>query len=519
MDHINTDILIIGSGIAGLYCALSCPKHLSVTIVTKSRLQGGNSYYAQGGIAMAVAKEDNAEMHKQDTLKTGCRLSDEAAVDILVSEGPVLLEHLLELGVPFTRLTSGGLELLKEGAHSRRRVLHIQDETGRFLEQNLIHHVRRQNNITVLENHHLSSLMIQDGVCLGAYILSEKERILCIQAQSTVLATGGASAVYAKSTNWSGAIGDGVVAAFDAGADVRDMEFIQFHPTAVDFGRGKRRYFLISESVRGEGAFVVDETGNRFLFDYDSRGELASRDEVARALASHAAKGHAIFLDCRPIGPQFPVRFPGIYTTCLEKGLDATVDLIPIGPVAHYMIGGISTTPEGQTSIPSLYACGEVASTGIHGANRLASNSLLECLVFGHRVARDIADQPLIKKAFKKTVVPVISDISTLGRTARQAKRIKQMMYEQVGIVREEQSLIKTLSYIEATLAPFNTLKATILSLNAANIRNQLMVSRLIVQAALSRKESRGTHFRSDYSETNADLDYIHTLSAKPVVQ
>ncbi len=519
MEHIKTDILIIGSGIAGLYCALSCPKHLSVTIVTKSRLQGGNSYYAQGGIAMAVAKEDNVEMHKQDTLKTGCRLSDEAAVDILVSEGPVLLEHLLELGVPFTRLTSGGLELLKEGAHSRRRVLHIQDETGRFLEQNLIHHVRRQNNVTVLENHHLSSLMIQEGICRGAYILSENEHITCVQAHSTVLATGGASAVYSKSTNWSGAIGDGVVAAFDAGAEVRDMEFIQFHPTAIDFGRGKRRYFLISESVRGEGAHVVDETAARFLFDYDPRGELASRDEVARALASHVAKGHTIFLDCRPIGPQFPVRFPGIYTTCLDKGLDATKDLIPVGPVAHYMIGGITTTPEGQTTLPSLYACGEVASTGIHGANRLASNSLLECLVFGHRVARDIADQKTESKVFRKTAIPLITDVPTQGRTARQSKRIKQMMYEQVGIVREEKTLIKTLEYINMTLAPFETVRTTILSLNAANLRNQLMVSRLIVQAALLRKESRGTHFRSDYPETNPALDYVHTLSEKQAVQ
>jgi L-aspartate oxidase len=335
-----------------------------------------------------------------------------------------------------------------------------------------------------------------------------------VQAASTVLATGGAAAVYSKHTNWTGAIGDGVVAAFEAGAEIRDMEFIQFHPTAVDFGRGKRRYFLISEAVRGEGAHVVDETGTRFLYDYDSRGELASRDEVARALASHVSKGHKVFLDCRPIGPQFAVRFPGIYSTCLDKGLDATTQLIPVGPVAHYMIGGITTTSDGQTTIPSLYACGEVASTGIHGANRLASNSLLECIVFGHRVARHIANiKEKTKRVPGKLMVPLIQDLPLQSRTVKASKQIKQLMYENVGIVRDVHGLEVALAKVESALEPFMSAGSPIWSIKAAEIRNQLIVSKLIIEAALSRKESRGTHFRSDYPQTNARLDHTHTLS------
>ncbi|MDD5455503.1 MAG: L-aspartate oxidase [Candidatus Margulisbacteria bacterium] len=510
MLGLETDVLVIGTGISGLMTALTLSDKRKVLLVTKSRLRKCNTYYAQGGVAVVLSNTDNVKIHIRDTMRTGLMLADEKAVEILVNEGPERVKDLIDYGICFNKKENGEFEFLKEGAHSERRILHAFDKTGYFIENGLLKEVRHRK-INYREMLFLDSLSVEDNNCSGAIFTDlntgRKVRVL---AQQTVLATGGAGAVYQKTTNWNGSFGDGLAAAYLAGADIRDMEFYQFHPTAIQINEKANKFFLISESVRGEGAIIINEKKERFLYEHDERGELAPRDIVARAIANQLEEGHQVYLDFRQIEKnQIQKVFPMIYKNCLKTGVDITRQPIAILPVAHYMIGGIKTDYYGQTSVHNLYACGEVASTGVHGANRLASNSLLECMVYGHRVGKHIAGQPRVKiKNSKKLKEKACKPTS--GRLLFTLKADNRaLMYNNVGIKRDEQKLKGAEVQLKQVLEKMKTTDCQ--NVQQKQLLYQLICSYLIVKSALSRKESRGAHFRSDYPKTDNSLDQKHT--------
>ena len=517
MKTLTTDVLVIGSGIAGLMTALSISGDKSVILVTKGRLRASNSFYAQGGVAVALDTGDDILFHKEDTLKTGHALCDERAVQILVEEGPDRIRDLMKFGVKFDKTKEHEFEFLKEGAHSRRRVLHVADKTGFSIENVLARQVKNRPNLHVYETCYLDELLVENQTCFGVLVTDLKQKqAFRIFAGATVLATGGAGTVFEKHTNWFGSTGDGLACAYIAGATVRDMAFYQFHPTAIQLQKRKKglKNFLISESVRGEGAIIVNQKGDRFLFDDDERGELAPRDIVSRSIYRQLEMGNTVFLDLTKIQGSIPERFPVIYRNCLKDGVDIAKTSIPIIPVAHFMIGGIETDIYGQTNILRLYACGEVASTGVHGANRLASNSLLECIVYGYRVACHINQQDFIARSISAR--KPLSEKSTL-LTAKQLKKIvstaQKLMYQCAGIVRSEEPMRTGLQNIHAWLDILEGSKTS--SQTWKETYHQLVISRLILESALNRHESRGVHYRLDYPKTDPLLNYHHTISAK----
>lgn len=487
-ERIRTRFLVVGSGVAGLQTAWRGSASGDVTVLTKRTLFDSATAYAQGGIAAALGAGDSPELHRRDTLAAGAALCDAAAVEVLVEEGPARVRELVTAGAHFDRDGSGKLVLGREAAHSRRRIVHAQgDQTGAEVARTLIQRVREAPNINVSEKTRVLDLIIENGECLGVRATVAGIATDFI-ADVTVLATGGCGQVYRYTTNPVVATGDGYAIAHRAGVTLADMEFVQFHPTALD--TPENPLALISEAVRGEGAVLVNERGDRFMLKLHKLAELAPRDVVARAIFRQQRDGRQVYLDARRLERPFPERFPGIYALCRARGIDPVTDLIPITPAAHYMMGGIVTDLAGRASVPRLYACGEVARTGVHGANRLASNSLLEGLVFAERVAIDMVGTDPIG------TLPVVSDWAApplLDRGAAQvaADEIGRVTWEHAGIDRTADGLrecLKLLGGIAERLPPGATEEA-----------NMVDTSRLIAEAALMRQESRGGHYRSDF--------------------
>ncbi len=486
-DRLRTRFLVVGSGVAGLHTAWRASQHGDVLLLTKRSLFDSATAYAQGGIAAALGAGDSPKLHRQDTLAAGAALCDAAAVQVLVEEGPARVRELQVAGAEFDLDPKGELMLGREAAHSTNRIVHAHgDQTGAEVARTLIARVRASKRIRVLERARVLDLIVSRGQCLGVRA-SLAGKAAEIVADATVLAAGGCGQVYRYTTNPVVATGDGVAIAHRAGVTLADMEFIQFHPTALD--TPENPLALISEAVRGEGAVLVNEHGERFMLKVHASAELAPRDVVARAIFRQQKKSR-VFLDARALGKGFAKRFPGIFALCAARGIDPRKDLIPVTPAAHYMMGGVVTDLNGHSSMKRLYAVGELARTGVHGANRLASNSLLEGLVFAERVARDLAAaKPLGRlPAAKQWVVPPFRD---RGAAQVAADRVREVMWHYAGIARTAKGLrtaARDLAEIEERLPS-----------GATEELNLVQTARLIVEAALRRKESRGGHYRSDF--------------------
>jgi L-aspartate oxidase len=488
-DRLRTRFLVIGSGVAGLHTAWRASEQGEVFVLTKRSLFDSATAYAQGGIAAALGAGDSAELHRKDTLAAGAALCDAAAVEVLVAEGPQRVRELASMGAKFdVDSVTGRLSLGKEAAHSRKRIVHAHgDQTGHEVARALIERVRSTPQITVLERARALDLIVVGGRCVGVKA-SISGRAVEIIADATVIATGGSGQLYRYTTNPDVATGDGYAIAHRAGVTLADMEFVQFHPTALNTPENPLQ--LISEAVRGEGAILVNDRGQRFMTRRHRLAELAPRDIVAREIFREQQAGSAVFLDARKIGRSFARRFPGIYHICLARGIDPRKDKIPVTPAAHYMMGGIVTDLAGRSSLERLYACGEVSCTGVHGANRLASNSLLEGLVFAERVARDMVSMPKLARAPRVApwTVPPLRD---RGAAQVAADSIRELMWNDAGIHRTAKGLrhcIDQLGGIASRLPP-----------GATEERNMVDTALLIAEAALMRKESRGGHFRSDF--------------------
>lgn len=498
LSHKYTDFLVIGSGIAGLYTALRAADYAKVTVLTKKKLGDTNTEKAQGGIAAAIHQADSPALHRADTLEAGAGLCSIAAVEVLVNEGPDRVRELIEMGADFDRL-DGKLAFTREAAHSRRRILHAGDRTGEKIQNTLAQHVLKKSQTEFLEDHLVLDLLTRDNVCYGALVWdSRAAEMVVYYAKVTVLASGGAGQVFANTTNPEVATGDGIALAFRAGAAVTDVEFVQFHPTALCLPGAP--LFLISEAVRGEGALLRNIYGERFMAKYHPGAELASRDIVARAINSEMAVTGAthVYLDLAPLaGEKVKMRFPTITKTCAQYGIDIASQMIPVAPVAHYMMGGVQTNLNGETGVKGLYACGEAACQGVHGANRLASNSLLDGLVFGHRIVEHS------KTLFAEKQERLSADFSYSGLEPCNpgvSEGIKEMvqrvMWEKVGIVRSGKELSEATQELQQMDEILCYAACGPEDIETYNI---LTAGRLIAQAALIRTESRGGHFRRDF--------------------
>ena len=486
-DRIRTRFLVVGSGVAGLHTAWRASEHGDVLLITKRSLFDSATAYAQGGIAAALGAGDSPALHRQDTLAAGAALCDAAAVQVLVEEGPARVRELQTAGAHFDLDPAGHLKLGREAAHSKNRIVHAHgDQTGAEVARTLVARVKDSSRVRVIERARVLDLIVRRGVCYGVRA-SIKGRATEIIADATVLATGGCGQIYTHTTNPVVATGDGYAIAHRAGVTLADMEFVQFHPTALD--TPENPLALVSEAVRGEGAILVNSSGVRFMKGRHRLAELAPRDVVARAIFKEHKKG-PVYLDARKLGRGFVKRFPGIFALCQARGIDPRIDLIPVTPAAHYMMGGVVTDLRGRSSVPRLYAVGEVARTGVHGANRLASNSLLEGLVFAERVARDLAEVTRISRppASTKWKVPPLPD---RGAAQVAADDIRAVMWEHAGIARTARGLriaLERLTEIRKRLPP-----------GATEELNMLETAQLVVEAAQMRQESRGGHYRADY--------------------
>ena len=497
MLHKKFDFLIIGSGLAGLYSALCASKYGEVAILTKSKLDVSNSYYAQGGIAAVTDSEDFPQYHMEDTLTAGRGLCDTIPVSILVNEGPDRIHDLIEMGMQFDK-ENGKLALGLEGGHHRRRILHAGgDSTGKEMILFLIRQVLAEPNIAVFENQMVTELLTEKKICFGAksYHILDNSNLL-IEAKNTVLAIGGASAIFQRTTNPNTTVGDGISLGYKAGAEIADMEFIQFHPSSFYSEKGKT--FLISEAVRGEGAHLLNSKGERFMLAIHPLAELAPRDIVARSIFDQMKQDDKpyVSLGLKHLdAAKIKARFPSIYKNCELEGVDLCKE-IRIAPAAHYMVGGIKTDLHGQTNISQLYACGEIASSGVMGANRLASNSLLECLVFGKR-AIDHARKAEVKTSqIKELKEDMYTNFNLKELFLQQNNLIAQIMNTKVGIVRNKKELTEVKDSLLSIEKSFPFEKNEYFSYRLENL---ITVCRLLTTAALTRKESRGGHFRNDY--------------------
>jgi L-aspartate oxidase len=485
---LQADFLIVGSGIAALRAAASLDGAGEVLVLTKAGPHAGNTDYAQGGIAAAVGADDTPDRHFADTMAAGDGLCDARAVRVLVDEGPRYVGQLIEWGAVFDRGPDGAFELGLEAAHSRRRVLHARDATGRGIGRALWEHVAQIASVRVHEQARVVSLIVEDGRCVGANFVQGDRRVSA-RARCTLVATGGAGQVFSETTNPPVATGDGIAIAWRAGAAVADLEFVQFHPTALKVPGQPR--FLLSEALRGEGARLVNDAGERFMDRYDPAGDLAPRDRVARGIVREAQRtGGDVFLTLAHLDTAYVHgRFPLIAAACRRAGLDLATDRIPVGPAAHYLMGGVVTDLDGRTAIPGLFAAGEVACTGVHGANRLASNSLLEGLVFGARAGDamradpDAAIDPVTLAGLEPQAYRYGGAASTIGEEESRA-----VMWRHAGLFRTEEGLHDALARLGA---PRSGEPAVV------------TVGRLIAAAALRRQESRGGHFRLDYPQRN----------------
>ncbi|HEK19243.1 MULTISPECIES: L-aspartate oxidase [unclassified Mucilaginibacter] len=523
----NVDFLVIGSGIAGLSFALKAAKHGKVLIVTKANEDESNTKYAQGGVAVVVdKKEDSFEKHINDTLIAGDGLCDPEVVRAVVTEGPERINEIIDYGTNFDKTNDGIYDLAKEGGHSEFRVLHYKDITGFEIERALLEQIHAEPNIEILTHyfavdlitqHHLGEFVDKstaDIKCYGIYAFNtETNHVEKILSKITVMASGGAGHIYSVTTNPIIATGDGVAMVYRAKGKVRNMEFIQFHPTAL-YNPGEYPSFLISEAVRGFGGILKRTNGEEFMQEYDPRKSLAPRDIVARAIDAEIKKSGEdyVYLDVRHKSKQDILQhFPNIYAKCLDMGIDMTRDMIPVAPACHYMCGGIMVDHSGRSSINRLYACGECSSTGLHGANRLASNSLLEALVFAHRIYKDaIVD-------FSNIVVPDnIPDWDEKGvqllnediLVTHNIREMQKLMNDYVGIVRSDFRLERAMRRLRLLYEETEEFyKRTKLSVKLCELRNLIQVSYIVVKSAMMRKESRGLHYTTDYPQHQEVLE------------
>lgn len=520
----TTDLLVIGSGVAGLSFAVKAAglfPDKQITVITKSKVNESNTRYAQGGIAVVTDfLDDNFDKHIADTLQAGDGLCRKEIVEMVVKEGPERLEEIIGYGTEFDKNPDGEFHLGIEGAHSAHRILHYKDVTGLMIQSSLLYKVRSLPNIRILEHHFAVDLITQhhlgkkvtrrstDTKCFGAYVMNlEKHEIQTIAAGATILASGGVGQVYKLTTNPEVATGDGIAMAYRAKAVIEHMEFIQFHPTAL-YGHTADRAFLISEAVRGFGAVLKTKDGHSFMEKYDERGSLASRDIVARAIDSEMkVRGdESVFLDCRHLDiNEFANRFPNIHKKCHSMDVDVAVDMIPVAPAAHYVCGGVKTDEWGRTNISNLYCCGEIAATGLHGANRLASNSLLEALVFAHRCFEDVRDS-MDFLSFQKEIPEWQSEGTTNPDEwvliHHNRTELKNLMNNYVGIVRSDERLERSLNRLEILYRETEKLyKTTKLSPQLCELRNMINVGYLIVKQSMERKENRGTFYNVDNAE------------------
>jgi L-aspartate oxidase len=492
------DFLVIGAGVAGLRAAVELADAGRVIVLAKREVRDSATHYAQGGIAAALSDEDEVSLHLQDTLVAGDGLCNEEAVRVLVEEGPARIEELIEWGTQFDR-NGTKLAFTREGAHSRNRILHAHgDSTGREILRALYAKAKTLKNISVLEFEMSSDLLVEDGRVVGVSVIGEKGQFQHIPASAVLLATGGLGQLYRNTTNPEVATGDGVAMAYLAGAEISDMEFIQFHPTALYLKKAPR--FLLSEALRGEGAYLRNMEMLRFMSKYHSLAELAPRDVVARAivheLETTLSPDPVVHLDLTHLDAEYvKQRFPRIYSTCLEHNIDITTELIPIRPAAHYAMGGVRTDLAGQTSVAGLYAAGEAAATGVHGANRLASNSLLEGLVFGARAGqamRELLGSRTTHSTPKRAASsngPVESGIEAM------IGHVRDVMWSKVGIVRDGKGLRQAVRELQE-LEPRTSHPSTRRAFEARNI---LTSGLLVARSALAREESRGGHYRTDF--------------------
>jgi L-aspartate oxidase len=499
---LETDFIVIGSGVAGLRASIALAESgARVTVLTKDKASESNTEYAQGGVAVVLSDDDNAELHEEDTLVAGAGLCDPEAVETLVADGTKYIKQLIDWGIEFDR-DGGKLAFTQEAAHSRRRILHAHgDSTGKEIVRALIARARQEKRINLLPFANTESLLIADGRCVGVRFLDPILRApRDIVAKAVILCTGGAGQLYLHTTNPPVATGDGMAMAYFAGAEMADMEFVQFHPTALSIENAPR--FLLSEAMRGEGGILRNAQGERFMDRYDERLELAPRDIVSRSIVAEMRRtgSRHVFLDMTALDGAFlKERFPKIYETCKFYGLDIAKDQLPVSPASHYCMGGIRTDLHGRSTVPGLYAAGEVSCTGVHGANRLASNSLLEGLVFGARAGEaavgdnskfQISDSKLRDNALKSGIWNLESGIQS-GISTAVKKRVKRVMWERVGILRDKESLQRAIS-------EFDQIAKSNLSMSSANF---VTLAMLVAKAALWREESRGGHFRNDFPE------------------
>ncbi len=505
LEQRRSDLLVIGSGIAGLTAAVKCCGELKVTILTKGKLKETATWYAQGGVATALSKEDSPRLHYEDTIKAGAGLSDPAAVKVLAGEARSAIEDLISLGVDFDRALSGEIDLGLEGGHSLSRILHSGDSTGSEILSTLVEKVKLCAGIEIEEDTFVLDLLTEGERTVGALALSPDGNGLVIHsAKAILLASGGSGQVYKITTSPKVATGDGIAMAYRAGAAVADMEFIQFHPTALDHKASPR--FLITEALRGEGAYLVDQTGKRFMLGVHPLAELAPRDIVAREMVrvsgefeERAGKKETFtYLDARHIpSAKLKRRFPLIWETCLESGYNLAKDLIPVSPAAHYTMGGVLTDTFGRSSLKGLYAAGETACTMIHGANRLASNSLLEGLVFSRRVCEAVKEE--VASLPKDDEIRVVSERPKIKEpldVSALEDEIKETMTAFVGVTRDEAGL----KFAKDKLGEMSRMcDFAIGGIQGFEFQNMLTVGALICEAALARRESRGAHFRKDF--------------------
>lgn len=528
------DVAIIGGGIAGLSVALRLPQSMRVALFTKGQLGESNTRYAQGGLSVALGADDSPALHLQDTLVAGAGLCDEEAVRILVEEGPAAARWLMQMGVQFDRKQPGsdahatpdGLLLGREAAHSRWRVLHAGgDATGAEIERALMTALQKRTSITLYEETYVSRLLMHDGACTGLEAMDKHGQTFTVMSRSTVLANGGAGGLWLHTSNPAGATADGLALAWRVGAALTDLEFMQFHPTVLVMDGTSH---LISEAVRGEGAYLRNHAGERFMPRYAAQAELAPRDVVARAILSEmlVEETDCEYLDLRHLAAEkMYARFPTISAICASYGFDLAKDLLPIAPAAHYCMGGVMVDTNGHTTVPGLYAVGEVACTGVHGANRLASNSLLEGLVFGLRVAgvlsgNSVDTEPttarhtVLVSLPDEQITPEISSLATMDDAAMR-REVRRIMWQFVSLRRDQSGLLEAKQHIQTLRQSLLALskeasEQTMHTARGKETENMLLVAELVIAAALKRCESRGSHWRSDYEQLDETLTGWH---------